>query len=243
LILTIDDDTQVIGLYERYLQPRGYRVKALTDPARVFDMIKEERPFAITLDIMMPGKDGWSVLTELKANPETRDIPVIVCSILEEDEKSFSLGASDYLVKPILEDDLLNALDRLNADGSIRDVLVIDDDPKDLRLMEKILQQGRYNPILAQGGRAGWDVLNTRPPHAVILDLFMPDMDGFALLEKLKTTPRLSELPVIVVSGADLNDQQREQLTSFGQTLLQKGLVTENELLSKLERAFNQIKA
>jgi PAS domain S-box-containing protein len=242
LILAIDDDTQVIGLYERYLQPRGYRVKALTDPTRVIEAIGEEKPFAITLDIMMPGKDGWSVLTELKANPDTRDIPVIVCSILEEDEKGFSLGASDYLVKPILEDDLLNALDRLNADGSIRNVLVIDDDPKDLRLMEKILQQGRYNPILAEGGRAGWDILNTRPPDAVILDLFMPDMDGFALLEKLKTTPGLSELPVIVVSGADLNDIQREQLNSFGQTLLQKGLVTESELLTKLENAFNKIK-
>ena len=134
----------------------------------------------MTLDIMMPNKDGWSVLTDLKSDPLTRDYPVIICSIMEQADKGFSLGAADYLVKPILEEDLVSALDRLNRDGTIHEVLVIDDDPNDLRLIEKILSQhGQYKPILAEGGRKGWEAINRKTPHAIILDLFMPEMDGF----------------------------------------------------------------
>ena len=140
VILAIDDDPQVISLYERYLQPQGYQVVSLTNPTQAKERAKQLKPYAITLDIMMPGYDGWSVLNDLKSDSETRDIPVIICSIVEDQERGFSLGAADYLLKPILEDDLLNALDNLNSDGSIREVLVIDDNPSDLRLIDKISQ-------------------------------------------------------------------------------------------------------
>jgi CheY-like chemotaxis protein/two-component sensor histidine kinase len=242
VVLAIDDDSQVISLYERFLQPQGYQVVSLTDPTKAVERAKQLQPFAITLDVMMPGRDGWTVLAELKNDPETRDIPIIVCSILEEDEKGFSLGASDYLVKPILEEDLLNALDRLNGGNDIHDVLVIDDDEEDSRLIERILQQGLYNPILAHGGPQGWEILSTKPPQAVILDLFMPDMDGFTILEKLRTTPELSDIPVIVVSGAELTGEQQKQLAEFGQNLLRKGSMSENELLSSLDKALKRIK-
>ncbi len=242
VILAIDDDPQIISLYERYLQPQGYQVIGLTDPARARERIRELKPYAVTLDIMMPGKDGWSVLEEIKADSETRHTPVIVCSILSEQEKGFSLGAADYLVKPIMEDDLLNAINRLNADGSIRNVLVIDDDPVDLRLIEKMLSRsGHYKAILAEGGRQGWEILSTEPPQAVILDLFMPEMDGFTILEKLRTTPALSDIPVLVVSGADLTPQQRQQLADFGRQVLAKSTLREEELLSMLDRALRRL--
>ena len=102
VVLAIDDDPQVIGLYERYLNPQGYHVVPLTDPAKAKERILELKPYAITLDIMMPNKDGWSVLTDLKSDPATRDYPVMICSIMEQADKGFSLGAADYLVKPIL---------------------------------------------------------------------------------------------------------------------------------------------
>ncbi len=242
IILAIDDDTQVIALYERYLQPQGFQVVGLTDPLQAVERARQLKPYAITLDIMMPGRDGWTVLAELKKDSTTRDIPVLVCSILEEEEKGFSLGAADYLVKPILEDDLLNSLNKLNAEGEIHNVLVIDDDPKDLRLYGKILQQGQFTPILAEGGRQGWEILSKNPPHAVILDLFMPDMDGFTILEKLRTTSELNDIPVIVVSGADLTGEQQAQLKDFGQKLLRKGSLNESELLALLERALRHIK-
>ncbi|RJP48851.1 MAG: PAS domain S-box protein [Anaerolineaceae bacterium] len=244
-ILAIDDDSQVIGLYERYLQPQGYHVAPLTDPSRAVERAKLLKPFAITLDIMMPGIDGWSVLEALKSDSETRNIPVIVCSIIDDLEKGFSLGASDYLVKPIIEDDLVNALDHLNADGSIREVLVIDDNRDDLRLIGKMLNDdGRYKAILAEGGRSGWNIISSgSPPHAIVLDLFMPDMNGFDILEKLQTDKTLREIPVIVISGMEVTQEQRKQLEEFGRHLLTKGSFSEKELFTSIQRALDRIQA
>jgi PAS domain S-box-containing protein len=242
IILSIDDDVNVTNLYERYLQPQGYQVIALSDPTQVKDRISQLHPIAITLDIMMPGRDGWSVLNDLKSDPETRDIPVIVCSILEAEDKGFNLGASEYLVKPILEDDLLNALNRLNQHGNIHEVLVIDDDPTDLRLIGKMLDSyPGFRAILAEGGEQGWGKITSNPPSAIILDLFMPKMDGFSILEKLRATPGLTEIPVVVVSGLDLSSDQKKQLDEFGQKLLQKGSINEKELLQQLDKALSQL--
>jgi CheY-like chemotaxis protein len=223
----------VISLYERYLEAAGYQVAALTDPARAVEEALAVKPFAITLDIMMPGHDGWQVLSNLKSNEATREIPVIICSIVEE---------QDYLVKPILEEDLVHALDRLNADGSIRDVLVIDDDPNDLNLIAKILnEQGRYKPALAQGGKMGWEMIRSQPPQAVILDLFMPDMDGFKLLESMRANEKYREIPVIVVSGGDLTAEQQKQLSDFGQRLISKSALSEADLIASIERALRRV--
>jgi PAS domain S-box-containing protein len=242
VILAIDDDPQVIGLYERYLNPQGFYVLPLTDPAKAKEQILKIRPFAITLDIMMPNKDGWSVLTDLKSDPATRDFPVIICSIMEQADKGFSLGAADYLVKPILEEDLVHALDRLNKDGTIHEVLVIDDDPNDLRLIEKILNQySQYKPVLAEGGRKGWEAINTKRPHAIILDLFMPEMNGFSILEKLHESPVLCNIPVLVVSGGGLTNEQQQQLNEFGQRLITKGSLNEGQLIETIEHALKQI--
>jgi CheY-like chemotaxis protein len=243
VILTIDDDMQVIGLYERYLNQQGYQVIPLTDPTRAVERVKQVKPFAVTLDIMMPGVDGWQVLDDLKGDPDTRNIPVIICSIIEDLEKGFNLGATDYLVKPILEEDLVNALDRLNSDGSIRDVLVIDDNPDDLRLIGKILtDDGRYKAILAEGGRMGWDIISSgKPPHAVVLDLFMPEVDGFKILENMQATEKLRDIPVVVISGMDLTVEQKNQLTEFGQRLLSKGAFNSKELLTSLQRSLDRV--
>jgi PAS domain S-box-containing protein len=243
VILTIDDDMQVIGLYERYLQTQGYQVVPLTDPTHAVERVKQLKPFAVTLDIMMPGVDGWQVLDNLKGDPDTRNIPVIICSIIEDLEKGFNLGATDYLVKPILEDDLVNALDRLNADGSIRDVLVIDDDPDDLRLVGKILNDdGRYKATFAEGGRMGWDIISSgKPPHVVVLDLFMPEMDGFKILENMQASQKLRDIPVIVISGMDLTAEQKKQLNEFGQRLLSKGSFNEKELLTSIQRSLDRV--
>lgn len=245
IILSIDDDPQVIGLYDRYLQPQGYQVVPLTDPARAVERVRQLKPFAVTLDIMMPGIDGWQVLDALKSDAVTRHIPVIVCSIIEDLEKGFNLGATDYLVKPILEDDLVNALDRINTDGSIRDVLVIDDNPDDLRLISKILNNdGRYKAILAEGGSNGWNIITTgNPPHAIILDLFMPGMNGFQILEKLQEDKKLRDIPTIVISGMELTPEQKKQLTEFGQSVLTKGAFSEKELLTSIQRSLDRIQS
>lgn len=242
VVLAIDDDPQVVSLYERYLNPQGYYVIPLTNPSQAKERILEIKPYAVTLDIMMPKVDGWTLLTDLKSDPATREYPIIVCSILEQADKGFSLGAADYLVKPILEEELVHALDRLNKDGSIREVLVIDDDPNDLRLMEKILgEHSQYKPILAEGGRKGWEAITTKAPHAIVLDIFMPDMDGFTILEKLRENPALRDIPVLVVSGGGLTNEQQQQLQDFGKRLITKGSLREGELISSIEHALKRM--
>jgi CheY-like chemotaxis protein len=243
-ILCIDDDPQVISLYERYLQPQGYKVIPVANAANARDTAKRIKPYAITLDIMMPDVNGWTVLEQLKNDTETRNIPVIICSIVEEEEKGFSIGAADYLVKPILEEDLVLALNRLNGDGAIKQVLIIDDSPDDLRLMEKILNDhSTFHPVLAEGGEQGWDIITKQTPDAVILDLFMPDLDGFTILERLRTTPQLRDLPVVVVSGMDLTSEQKTQLENLGKHMLQKGMLDQKELFSTLEKALKRLES
>ena len=242
VVLAIDDDPQVISLYERYLNPQGYHVIPLTDPSKAKDRIADLKPFAVTLDIMMPNIDGWTVLTDLKSDSATRDIPIIICSIVEQTDKGFNLGAADYLVKPILEEDIVNALTRLNRNGNIHEVLVIDDDPNDLRLIEKILKgQGQFNATLAEGGRKGWEAINNKAPDAIILDIFMPDMDGFTILEKLRDEPSLRDIPVLVVSGGGLTNEQQKQLSDYGQRLITKGSLKEGDLISSIEDALRRI--
>lgn len=242
IILSIDDDPQVISLYQRYLRPQGFRVIPVTNPKEAVEKARQLKPYAITLDIMMPDVDGWSVMQALKSDPQTRDIPIVVCSILEEEEKGFSLGAADYLVKPFLQEDLSNAVNRLNIDGKIHTILVIDDDPEDLRLVQKMLDKKPFEVRTAEGGKAGWEALQTNAPDAVILDLFMPDLNGFTLLEHLRTDEKLKNLPVIILTGADLSPEELLQINSFGQSMLTKGVLRESELLNTLEHSLKTIR-
>jgi CheY-like chemotaxis protein len=133
----------------------------------------------------------------------------------------------------------------LNADGSIREVLVVDDNPNDLRLIGKMLtDDGRYKPILAEGGRNGWTIISSgNPPHAVILDLFMPDMDGFQILEQMQTDMRLRDIPAIVISGMDVTLEQKNKLKELGQRLLTKGSFNEKELLTSIQRSLDHLQA
>ena len=242
LILVIDDDRQVISLYERYLQDLGYQVFPLTDPFQAVETARRLQPFAITLDIMMPDKDGWQVLEELKRSPETRAIPVVVCSIVEELEKGINLGAVDYLTKPILEEDLAGALNRLDWEGTIQDVLVVDDDRDDLRIVKRILEeQGNYQVRLALGGAEGLVAIQNKPPQVLILDLLMPELDCFTLLETIREEPAWRDIPVIIFTTGDLPLEQRNRLAEFSQKLLSKEGLNETELLESIENALKRI--
>ena len=243
LILSIDDDPQVISLYQRYLTPQGYHVIPLTDPKQAVARASKLKPYAITLDIMMPEIDGWQVLQKLKNDPETCDIPVVICSILEDEEKGFNFGAADYLIKPFLQEELINTVNRANRDGKIHKILVIDDDPSDIRLVKKILtERGRFQIFSAEGGKIGWEMIQNIHPDALILDLFMPDMDGFTVLGNLRSNPVFTDLPVIVLTGADLSPEQQTKMTRLGQHMLTKGMLNEQQLLTTLEMSLRKLK-
>ena len=243
IILSIDDDPQVITLYERFLKPYGYEVVALTNPELAVDRARELKPFAITLDIMMPDKDGWQVLSELKKDEETRNIPVMICSILEEEEKGFNLGASEYLVKPFLHDDLANAIKRLDRGGDVHDVLIIDDDPQFLRFLQKMIEdEGQFLPILADGGLSALKLLNDFTPDVIIMDLLLDDINGFELLDKFNSEPRLKQVPVIIITGSNLDEDQLKTLGEYGEQIFSKWTINKEDLLVNLQETLNRIR-
>lgn len=244
VILAIDDDLQVIKLYERFLQTSGYKVVALTQPKLAVERARSLKPFAITLDVMMPEVDGWQVIHALKNDPQTRDIPVIICSILEEEEKGFSLGAADYLVKPFLQEDLVNAVYRLNRQNRIHRILVVDDSLEDQRLIQKTLAENKNFEIFAAfDGEKALQMIQSIKPDAIILDLFMPELDGFQLLEKIRTDNEFRNIPIIILTGADLTPEQHHQLASFSQNMLNKSFLREKDLLNHIEQALHRIQA
>jgi len=244
VVLAIDDDPQVITLYERFLEPHGYHVVPLTDPNQAVSTAAALKPFAITLDVMMPEKDGWQVLSELKNNEETRHIPVMICSILEEEEKGFNLGASDYLVKPFLHDELVSAIKRLNKNGDVHDILIIDDDPQYLHLLQKMIEEeGNYLPVLAEGGLTALKLLEDFTPDVILMDLVLEDINGFELLNKFKSEPRINHVPLILLTGSELDSDEMNSLGDFRGQIVDKWTITKDELLTNLHVTLNRFKS
>jgi len=242
VVLCVDDDEGVITLFRRYLDKQGYRVVGLTDPFRVVEEARRIHPFAITLDVMMPGKDGWQVIQELKADPETRDIPVVMCTIVSEKGRGLSLGAADYLIKPILEQDLIAALDRLDREEGRHRVLVVDDQPDDRNLLRRMIEtQEGYEVMEAASGQEAIMLVHQRRPHIIILDLLMPEMDGFAVLEALKADETTRAIPIIVVTAKELTERDRQLLNNRIEALIQKGVLQQEELLEDVAAALRKL--
>jgi CheY-like chemotaxis protein len=191
---------------------------------------------------MMPGKDGWQVIQELKADPDTHHIPVIVCTIVGEKEYGISLGATDYLIKPILEEDLVAALERLDRKAGHHLVLVVDDQEENRSLLRRMIEsQEGYEVVEATGGQEAITLVRQIQPHVIILDLMMPDVDGFAVLEAMKSDKATRSIPIIVVTAKDLTQAERDVLNMGVEALLQKGLFEQQELLADVAAALERI--
>ncbi|MFN2108304.1 MAG: GAF domain-containing protein [Anaerolineae bacterium] len=240
-ILAVDDDEGVITLFQRYLEKQGYKVAGMTTSEGVVETAKRLQPYAITLDVIMPGKDGWQIIQELKSDPETHDIPIIVCSIMSESDKGLSMGVADYLVKPVTEQDLLDALIHLEHPGMAGHVLIVDDNSDDRKLLRRILEDAGYKVQEAPGGAEAISMIHTDPPNLLVLDLMMPDVDGFAVLENLKMNQLTRDIPVVVVTAKELGKSERARLQQRVQALLQKGLFDQNQLLDDVLSALDRL--
>jgi CheY-like chemotaxis protein len=220
LVLAIDDDPDVIYLLEENLRDSGYQVVGAGTGDEGLQKARSLQPFAITLDIMMPRLDGWSVLHALKAEPATRDIPVIVLSIVDNRELGFRLGAVDYLLKPFDRDAVLSALGRL-APRRGR-LLVVDDDPQVADLVRQLLEGEPYEIEAAVDGAEGLDRLARTRPDVILLDLMMPRVDGFTFIERVRQDPEAARIPVIVLTALSPSASEVRALADRVHAVVQK---------------------
>ena len=223
-ILVIDDDPTVSELIKRQLtKDASYNVIIANNGKDGLKLAKEIKPNLITLDILMPEMDGWSVLRTLKADPEVSNIPVIMASILDEKNKGFSLGASDFVSKPIEKESLLNSIENLIGKSENLKICLIEDD-ENLRFTIKELLQKQGNSVIeAKNGKVGIELLKKEEnlPDLILLDLMMPEMNGFEFLNQIKGT-KLKSIPVLVLTGADLQDEDIKFLKGETEKVIQK---------------------
>ena len=206
-ILCIDDEPDVIEILRNYLIPEGYAVFAAYSGAEGIKLAEEVNPNAITLDIMMPQKDGWQVLRELKANAKTRDIPVLIHSMIDNKPLAFSLGALDYLPKPAEPMTVLSLVNKA-VKSKDKHVLLIDDDEEYREVLGKILGDEGFSVEQAKSGKEAMKKLREARPAMILLDIRMPEMDGFEFLRHLRQADQWKSIPVTILSGADLTDDQ-----------------------------------
>lgn len=239
-ILVVEDDIKTSKLISLYLTQNGYRVIHAYDGEEAIEKAKENRPFAITLDIMLPKKDGWQVLKELKNIPETREIPVIIVSIIGDKDMGFFLGAADYLTKPIDKKRLLESLRSKSFTTKVKkkpvSILTIDDDPQILRLLESILVAEGFGVIKASSGEEGYNIAVEIQPDLIILDLLMPGINGFEILKRLKEHPTTKGIPVIVFTAKELTPDERSLLNGKIMEVISKGAPLKNDLVNEIKK-------
>lgn len=235
MILVVEDDISTSEMLTLYLAHEGYKVARAYSGDEAISRIKELKPFAVILDVMLPGKDGWEILQEIKSDPEIKDIPVIICSIIDNRELGFTLGASDYLVKPIDRITLLKKLEDLSfatkKGRSPVNILCIDDHDEVLELLTSILQPSGYNVLTANSGRQGIEKAIAYRPDLVILDLMMPELDGFEVAQILKNSPSTMDIPILILTAKDLTVDDRLRLAGKIENCIQKSHFTKEDLL------------
>ncbi len=212
-VLVIDDDPDVRDLMERYLSREGFEVKSACSGQEGIGFIKEFNPDVITLDVLMPVMDGWSVLSELKKDPETANIPVIMLSMLDELDMSFALGAADYMLKPIKRDVLVETVLRHIRDKDNATVLVVDDMEENRNVISRILNSQKINVMLAENGVQGLSQLEKQKPDLILLDLMMPEMDGFRFCEIVKHSEDYKNIPIVVLTARELSTEDISRLS------------------------------
>jgi signal transduction histidine kinase/DNA-binding response OmpR family regulator len=254
IVLAIDDDPDVIYLLKENLGEAGYQVVGALDGQGGLRKARELQPFAITLDILMPGKDGWQVLQELKTDVATRDIPVIILSIVDKRAFGYQLGATDYLIKPLDGEAVLAALDRLtrSSDGTLlKRLLVVDDDPQVMDTVRQMLEETDYVVEGAEDGVAALETVARWLPDAILLDLtlapaatsagVLPWLDGFGVIEQLKEDPNYRRIPIVVLSAKTLTKQEKARLQDHVSQVVRKQGLDRETLMQELQHALSEL--
>ncbi|MCH9670842.1 MAG: response regulator [Gammaproteobacteria bacterium] len=240
-ILVIDDDARVLDLSTRILAKQGFSVATAQAGEQGLAMATQLQPTAILLDIIMPGMDGWQVLTALKADPATAAIPVVMMTMLDDRQTGFALGATEYLTKPIDRQRLTDFFDALAPDTITGDVLVVEDDEATRAGLGRALEARVATVRMADNGRAALALMQQRTPDLIFLDLMMPEMDGFEFLEHLRTNAAWREVAVVVITAKSLSADERARLNGYVDEVVQKSGQSANDIFESVNGLLAQI--
>lgn len=241
-VLLIEDDDQAAELLRLHLAGAGFQVERAADAETGLALAAQLQPALITLDLLLPGLSGWDALERLKADPQLARIPVVIVSVVANRQRGYALGAFKVLQKPLLKDELLAALRALGlarADHPCT-ILVVDDDPKAGRLISAHLRGANCTVLRAYGGREAIAKTARSRPDLVIFDLMMPDIDGFAVVEALKSRPESVHVPILILTAKQLTEQDRRRLTGFVTDILEKSQFDPGRLLAEVKRALGK---
>ncbi|HAG85747.1 MAG TPA: hypothetical protein DCL61_32565 [Cyanobacteria bacterium UBA12227] len=240
-VLVIDDDPTVHDLMQRFLSKEGFRVESALTGEEGLALAKELQPDAITLDVMMPSMDGWAVLSGLKSDPELADIPVIMMTIVDNKTMGYALGASDYLTKPIDRSRLSAILKKYRCDRPPCPILLVEDDAPTREMMRRMLEKEGWTVIEAENGQLALEQMAQNQPRLILLDLMMPQMDGFTFVHELQNHESWRFIPVVVLTAKEITPQDRQRLNGYVENILQKGAYQREELLGQVHKLVSRL--
>jgi CheY-like chemotaxis protein len=238
-VLVIDDDADVRDIMERLLRRDGYHPVLAAGGVAGLELARRLHPAAITLDVLMPDLDGWCVLSALKADPDLASTPVVMLTIADDRRRAYSLGASNFVTKPLDHARMSEMLRRYVKPGTTGVVLVVDDDPLARRMARELLERQGWAVAEAVNGRAALAVVQELRPQLVLLDLMMPEMDGFEFIEQFRANEAWREIPVIVVTAKDLTAAERVRLSGCVTRIMAKGAQPLGEALAHLREVIS----
>jgi PAS domain S-box-containing protein len=236
-VLVIDDDPTARDLISDHLRHAGFAIITAAGGREGVERAREYRPIAVTLDVVMPDMDGWAVLAVLRADPELADIPVVMATIVDEQRHGMTLGAAGYLTKPIDRDKLVDLMRKFRVHVGPTRVLVVDDDAAQRERIGSWLEPQQWLLTQAENGRVALERLRESVPDVILLDLMMPEMDGFQVVAEMQKHPRWRRIPVIVVTARDLTNEDRARLNSGIETILTKESFSPESLIDRVRQA------
>ncbi len=235
-VLVIDDEPAVRDLMTKSLAAQNITAITAVDGEEGLRLAKEKVPDLIFLDVLMPKMDGWAVLTALKADPKLAEVPVVMLTMMSDQEMGYLLGASEYLTKPIDRNRLLAVMAKYKPTDAVNGVLIVEDDEATRQVLARTMSKQGWSVTEANNGLVGLERLRSRTPGLILLDLMMPEMDGFEFLAELRHEPAYQQIPVVVLTSKDLTTEERSLLSGKVERILQKGMYSREALLKEVKK-------
>ena len=240
-VLVIDDDDNAQDMMKKFLEKQDFSILQAKSGEDGLNLAAEHLPDVITLDVMMPEMDGWEVLAALQANETTKNIPVIMLTMGNEPDIGYSLGATDYLTKPVNWNELSSVLMRHQIASDSQAILIVEDDETTRDMLRKSLETNEFKVRTAVNGKEALEKVKQSKPGLILLDLMMPEMDGFEFAEKLRENKEWLDIPVVVITAKDLTKEDHQRLKGNVEAIMQKGSYSRNDLLSEVGDRIKQL--